>query len=322
MALSYRKKLILAKIEVKSGTAIALAAADAILAKDVEITPLAGDTVSRDLETSFYGHSGDISVGTHQRLAFKVELASSGAAGTAPAWGKLLEGCGMAQAVTEPQEAQGVDPAVPGKVEYTPMSGAEKSLTLSLNIDGQLHTLAGARGSWKLELASNAIPYISFEYTGLWTAPKSAAAVKNPVYGPFKAPLVANAVNTPTLGFFGQADFVMTGLSYDHANNVIYRELIGASNEVVITDRSPTGQITVDAPKVSAINLVDKARSKETGALRLVHGTVSGSIIEISAPKVEITAASYQETDGAWQVQMPLAFVPDAGNDEFKLIAR
>ena len=142
MAIKYRRKLILAKVEGTAGTAEVLAAADAVLASNIELTPLAGDTVSREIEYPYYGNSAQIPVNAHQQLAFRVELAGSGTKDTAPAWGKLLQGCGFAETVERGKD-----------VDYTPITGGEKTMTLSLNIDGQLHTLAGARGTFTAELA-------------------------------------------------------------------------------------------------------------------------------------------------------------------------
>ena len=97
MAKRYRRKVLLVKIEAVAGTAEVLARADAILAVDIERTPVAGDTVSRELERAFYGADEEINVNVHSQIAFGVEIAGSGAAGTAPAWGRLLRACGMAE---------------------------------------------------------------------------------------------------------------------------------------------------------------------------------------------------------------------------------
>ena len=311
MGLRYRRKLLLAKVEATSGTAEALVAADAILAAGIEVTPLAGETTSREIEYAWYGHAGDIPINTHQQIAFKIELAGSGAAGTAPAWGKLLQGCAFAETITAGM-----------KVDYNPITGAEQSLTIGINIDGQLHTLQGSRGTFTLEVNSNGIPYINFTFTGLWTDPSATAAVANPVYAPFKKPLISSNANTPTFEFLGQAGLGLTAFSYDHANSVTHRELINTDNEVLITGRAPTGSVTYDAVAFGTLNPAKKARDGDEGALQVIHGVGAGKIIELNAPKVQLSAPTYSDSDGVWQIQTGMSFVPNAGNDEFKITAR
>ena len=314
MTLKAGQKLLLAKVEATAGTAEVLAAADAILAKDIELTPLAGETVSRDLQRSYHGHRGAIQVNSHQTLNFKVELAGSGTKGTAPAWGKLLQGCGLAETLTSATKA-----------DYSPVSSGEKTLTLALNIDGQLHTLAGARGTFTVELAANQIPTLSFNFTGLWQAPSSTAAVANPNFGGFKLPLPAASAQTGALSFFAQTTLRVSSFTYDHANAITHRDLIGTEDaEVLITDRAPTGSITLDAPTLSDLNLIKNAKDNASGAFSLQHGTADGAIIELAAPKVQATEPSYGEADGVLQLQLSLAFLPNAtaGNDEFTITAR
>ena len=311
MALRYRKKLLLAKIEAVSGTAEALVAADAILAAAIEITPLAGETTSREIEYAYYGHAGDIPINTHQQIAFKIELAGAGGAGDTPAWGKLLQACAFAEVVTANV-----------KVDYNPITGAEKSLTIGINIDGQMHTMQGCRGTFTIDLGVNAIPYINFTFTGLWTDPSSTAAVANPVYNAFKKPQVASNTNTPTFVFLGAAALQLTAFSYDHANTVIHREVIGGENEVLITGRAPTGSVTFDTVAFGTLNPAKKARDGDEGALQIVHGNAAGKIVEFNAPKIQLSAPTYADSEGVWQVRAGMTFVPNAGNDEFKITVR
>lgn len=67
-----------------------------ILLKDVELTPVDGQTVERGLVQPTLGNQGKMLTGNHTKLSFKVEIAGSGAAGTAPRYDALLQGCGLA----------------------------------------------------------------------------------------------------------------------------------------------------------------------------------------------------------------------------------
>lgn len=153
--------------------------------------------------------------------------------------------------------------------------------------------------------------------------PPPAAQVANPDYAPYKMPLVGSSANTPTFTLFGQALDVST-YSYEHGNEVTHRELIGATPEVIITNRAPSFSITADQVAYNTLNLIEKAKDASTGALSIVHGAAAGKIIEIAAPKVQVSAPSFSEADGAWQVQFTLAALPNgaAGNDEIKITTK
>ena len=100
MSLKTRKTIILAKVETTYGTdATPDGTNNAILVTEPTITPLAGSTVSRNNARTYLGNNQHIHVGSHVQCSFKVELAGGGAVDTAPPWGELLEGCGMAETV-------------------------------------------------------------------------------------------------------------------------------------------------------------------------------------------------------------------------------
>lgn len=100
MALLNRKRTLLAKIETVYGTDSApTGAANAILCRNLDITPLEGQTVSRDLVRPFYGNSEQLPTSMYVKASFEVEMAGSGTAGVAPAWGPLLRACGFAETI-------------------------------------------------------------------------------------------------------------------------------------------------------------------------------------------------------------------------------
>lgn len=312
-ALIWRKKVLLAKIEATSGTAEAPgAAADAILATDVELTPIAGDSVSRELDRAHHGASPTIPTGVHAEISFSVEYASSGAAGTAPAWGKLLRACGMSETV-----------AAGATVTYVPVSASEPSLTIVLLVDGTKQVLAGCRGTWSLDLTPGQVPRIRFTFRGSYADPSDEALPTDAAYAAWKDPVPVSDAGTPTFELHGETGLVMSAASIEYGSNVVWRDAVGA-NEAVITGREVTGQLTIDAVTVATLAAVKRARDRTTGALKIVHGVGAGKIIELSAPKVELGTPSSQESDGIWQMQAPIVLLPnaDAGNDEIKIVAK
>lgn len=98
MALAMRKRVILVKPETTYGTDSA-PTTEAILCSNLTLTPLDGSSVSRDFIRPYFGSSGEIRVENFTRVSFDVELAGSGTAGTAPAWGHLLKSCNFSETI-------------------------------------------------------------------------------------------------------------------------------------------------------------------------------------------------------------------------------
>lgn len=310
MALKFRKKVILAAVESTYGTdAAPTGAANAIQTSNLEIQPLEGDVVSRNTDRPTLGNELQIHVGTHVMCSFNVEIAGGGAVDTAPAYGPLLKAAAWAETVTASTS-----------VEYDPVSSNEDSATLYIHLDGQKHALVGARGSVSLSLDPRGIPQYSFTFTGLWADPASVAD-PTPDYTAFQTPLAVTNDNTTTFTLHGTTPNVL-GFSYDHANEVVYRNVVGEES-VQIVDRAPAGQITIEAPPLSTKNWFTDAKANTTGALQIVHGTTAGNIVQLDAPTVQVLNPRYGESDGIRTIQMDLSFIPSAsGDDEFKITTK
>src|SRR4051812_24601894 len=96
----WRLMVLLAKVEGAYATDPTLTgAANAILAKNISVKPMEGQDVSRDLIRPYLSNQGTIPTGLHVVIDFDTEIAGSGVAGTAPAWGVLMRGAGCAQVI-------------------------------------------------------------------------------------------------------------------------------------------------------------------------------------------------------------------------------
>lgn len=309
MALLKRKAAVLAKIEGTYGTdAVPTGAANAILVSDVDIAPMEMKTVDRANIRPFLGNNEQLPTGLFTKIDFTCEAAGSGAAGTVPAWGPLLRMCGFAEANT---------PGV--KTEYAPVSGGFEAGTIYMNLDGVLHKLTGARGTVSFDFTRDDRPKMQFSFTGLFNAVADAVAPTLTLTA-WKVPLAVNRTNTPTLTLHGAAGRVHS-LSCEMANNIVYREMIGAANgEILITDRKPAGSILMEAVTVASKDWWSSIRNITTGALQLIHGTVAGNKVQIDAPNVQLLNPKYQDQDGIAMLQCGLVFAPGAsGNDEIKV---
>lgn len=304
MALKWRKTVILAKLETTYGTdASPTGAANAIQISEATVTPLAGDEVERGLMRETLGADPSIPVNSHVTCQFTVEIAGSGTAGTAPAFGPLLRACAMAEVIDA-----GVD------VAYSPVSEDEESASLYFHKDGNLFKLIGARGNVTAELNANNLPVLNFSFTGLWTVPSAAAMPTSPDFSAFIAPLTVNKANTPTFTLHGFSA-VMTAFSFDLGNVINHRDRVNSA-EVNFSDRKMSGSVTIEEPPIASKNFYAIAKAATLDALQLVHGTVAGNIVTIDMPKVQLKSPTQSNEDGDVMLGMSLTPTADAGDDE------
>ena len=99
MALLTRKRVILIEAENSYSIAPTMVAADAVLVRDLSITPQSSDVVSRELIRPYLGASEQLLANTRVECTFAVELCGSGTAGEAPRYGDALKACGMSETV-------------------------------------------------------------------------------------------------------------------------------------------------------------------------------------------------------------------------------
>ncbi|WPY94676.1 hypothetical protein T8T21_00695 [Limimaricola variabilis] len=305
--IKWRSKILLFKLEATYGAdATPTGAANGILATEVKLTPMEGQDVSRDLETPWLGAQPTIPADLHAKLSFRVELEPSGTAGTAPAWGGLIRACAMAETIVAATS-----------VTYNPVTDAHESGTFYLWLGATLQKIKGARGNCMLKVDASGIPYLEFEFTGLWAAPEEAAR-DTPTLTGFEKPQVASNANTP--GFtVGATPLVLRSFQLDFGNQVEPRFLIGAEN-VVITDKAEAIQMTVEAVPLTTLDPFALAASQAATALELVHGTTAGRIVTLAVPAMQMQRPQApQQAQGI--VEWPLRAVPlpQAGNDQFTL---
>lgn len=307
MSLRFRKKVLLAKIETTYGTdATPTGAANAMLASNISIQPMEGSDAERGHDQPFLGNDGTIPYDLHSRMTFQVELAGSGTAGTAPAWGPLLRACGAAETI-----------AASTSVTYNPISDGFESATIYLNIDGTLYALLGARGTATFRVNASAIPVIEFEFTGLWTKPV-ASALPTADVSAFQKPLVGSAANTPTFTIDGTGH-VMRNFALVLGNEVEARFLIGAE-AIEIIDRAETLETQIEAVALSTLDPFALARDQGTVAVSLVHGKTAGSIATIAVPNAQVQRpGSPVEAQGIKEWPLNFAPKPVTGNDQWTL---
>ncbi|CAD7055455.1 hypothetical protein RHAB21_00721 [Pseudorhizobium halotolerans] len=305
----WRNRALLAKIEDTYGVdAAPTGAANAIVATNVNLEPLLGEDVSRDLVLPYMGHQGVLHVANYARLSFEVEIAGAGAAGTAPAYGPLLRSAGMAEVI-----AAGVD------VQYTPISGDFEAATLWFNGDGVRHALLGARATFTMSLAPRQIPRFAFTYTGL-LGTVTDEALPAQTLAAWQTPVPVNKANT-TFSLHGLATAGVEGITMDVGGQIEPRMLINHES-IQQVDRQMTGSAIMDAVSLAEKNWFQIAQAHTKGALLATHGLTAGNIVEFEGPAVQIGRPTYGESQRILNNTLPLMFTPIAGNDEFKITVK
>ena len=306
MALT-RKRLILVKKESTYGTDSTPAGTDALLVRNLEITPIEADVVSRELIQPFLGNSPQLIANTRVSLTFQVELAGSGTAGTAPRYGAVLQACGFSETIVATTS-----------VTYAPVSASFSSATIYFNNDGILHKATGCRGSFVLNAEVGQIPTIDFTMIGVYNAPTDTAA-PSVTYSNQASPLIFKQGNTSSFQFFSYSGCLQS-VSFDVANETVYRELVGCTKEVLITDRAPNGTVMIEAVALATKDFFNIAQTETTGNLTFLHGTTAGNRVTFTAGQCDISNPSYGDQDGIQMLNIPYVAVPTtAGNDELSI---
>lgn len=308
MPLLLRKRLILIETEATYGTDPTPDGADAVLVRDLNITPLQSDVVSRDLVRPYLGASEQLLANTRVECTFSVELAGSGTVATAPAYGKALKACGLSETI-----AAGVS------VTYAPVSASFSSVTIYYNIDGVLHKVTGARGTFTLNGSVGEIPTIDFTFTGIYNTPTDTAA-PTPTYANQATPVIFKNGNTDGFELLSYAGCLQS-VSFDIGNTLVYRELINCTKQTLITDRRSTGSVTLEAVTMATKNYFTAALTDSSlGNLLFQHGQTPGNIVDFASTKIDIGDVSYGDQDGIAMLTIPYTAVPTATGNEFSIV--
>tara|TARA_R100001440_G_scaffold21503_1_gene35462 strand:- start:560 stop:1489 length:930 start_codon:yes stop_codon:yes gene_type:complete len=307
MALLTRKRVILIEAESSYGTDPTPTASDVVLVRDLSITPQSSDVVSRDVVRPFLGAFQQLLANTSVDVTFSVELAGSGAAGTAPRYGAALKACGLSETVSSGTS-----------VTYAPVSSSFSSVTIHYNTDGVRHKITGARGSFTINASVGEIPTIEFSFQGIYNAPDDSA-LPSVTYGNQATPLIFKNGNTSGFQLLSHAGSLMS-VSMDCGNELAYRELVGGTKEVLLVNRSSSGSVSLEAVALSSKDFFAAALAETTGNLQFLHGTAAGNKVQFTSSKVDIGDVNYGEQDGIQMLEIPYTLVPSTAGDEFSLI--
>lgn len=204
---------------------------------------------NRELYTAFLGSSDEIPGPRVQEIEFEIELAGSGTPGTPPPWGKLLRACQFSETIIAGEDA---------RVEYHPVSAPGESVVMRFWADGVAYIGRGSRGTVSFDLTAYQIPRARFRFMGFDVVREQAAALQpaSP-FSVWKQPILPSQANSARMrlgsgtsytgagGLSGGTLYNTKGLTLDMGHTLTYDPIIGAE-KVVVTDRNPTGQATLE----------------------------------------------------------------------------
>lgn len=303
----WKRKVLTLKTEGTPGTdSTPSASSNAVIARNVRLTPLEQEGEERELDVSYVGHKGRILAGAMVKLAFDVELAGSGTAGTAPRYGDAIKACGFSETVVADTS-----------VTYAPVNpGSETPCTIYLFIDGKRWKMLYSLGNMELTLPRGKIPLLSFSMQGIYAA-CADVSFPSPTYAAAKPLAVTNA-NTPTCSLHSYSG-KFSEVKVATGNALVYRNLIGAES-MRLVDRKMTGSVKLEDELVATKGWEAIMRAGTTGALSVVHGATAGNIVTVGAPYCQLDAPSVDGEDNIGMNGMNLMLLPSAsGNDEFSL---
>ena len=306
-----RSKFLIAKIETTYGTdPTPVAGTNAIQVTSLELTPIESDNVQPASYQGFIGNStrGTLVANKRVSVTFDVELGGSGAAGTAPAFGPLLQAAGMSEVIVSSTS-----------VTYAGVSSSFSSATLYCFYDGTRHKITGARGTVTFNMTAGQFPTASFQFIGIYNAPDGTAVSGTFTVANQAAALEVNDTNVTTCTFHGVSSARLESIDLAMNNELLYKET-ASNQEVHITDRKPGGTAVIEAPVIGTTDYFAKAAASATAATTIVLGATSGNIVTLGIPQTDITGISYGDTNGIIALSMPyLALPTTAGNNAVSL---
>ena len=301
-----KKTLVAAKKESSYASAATLAGTDAVLCTDVSLEPVTSTVLDRNTIDGKFGSRPFIQTNTHVSLNLTVEATPSGTQGQSPDYKDLLLGCGLIETSTASQNV------------FAPETDLETadSLTIGVYIDGSLHKLTGARGSFTYQIEAGDTPKFVFNFLGLYNAP-SATTILNPTYSQLD-PKVANSTNTTAFQLHSYAGSLQS-FSFEQNNNLYYSELVSSSKKVRITDRASSGSVSIESVGLGTKNFYEIVNSTATGNLTHQHGQTAGNKITFTASTTQLETIAQGENVGYQMLDIGYRALPNSGDDEFEL---
>jgi len=304
-----RRRVMAAKIEDTPGTAEALSASEAAFnvfepqtQPNVEFNERDGQGATSPLAGVPGARGG--------QATFAVEVVGSGSVGApVPAWAStFLPACGL------------YDDSDIFKLDSRPPEAAgsnAKTLTIGVYEDGLLKVLRGCMGNAVMRFTAGRPARIEFTFTGLWVQPSDVALLAPNYPSTLPRRFASSAL---TIGSWTPK---VAEVTVDLGNEVVLREdatdLTGYHSAVIV-NRRVTGTLNPESTLIaSADPHADWLNPTERALLlRLGVGSADGNLIQLDAPKFQLTNVQGGDRGGVGihELSFQLNRSADAGEDE------
>lgn len=312
MSLLTRNELILAKTETTYNTdSVPTAALNAV---QVANPSWATEGLRMNERNTIHGTIGTrqhIYGGNLKTVSFDIELKGSGAAGTAPEFGPLIEACGFAETVVASTSVT-YDPTSPTA------ASPHDSITIYYFQDGLRHVITGCRGTMTGVIETGNMAMLSFTFTGHSGAPTDVA-LPTPTLDATEPVAVRNASFTVD----GYAACV-NNLSFDVGSSLILPSCMNDADgygEVSINGRDVMGTFDPEMTLVATQDFYGKFVAGTKMALTTgVLGTTAGNQVQLDMAQTYYRDIAPGDKDGIRTYEIPYGAVETTGDDEMSLI--
>lgn len=202
----------------------------------------------------------------------------------------------------------------PTGIRYAPVSDGFESATLYMYLDGTLHKMTAAQGTFSIKAQAGQFGMVDFTFTGQYVDPIDAEMPANPIYETTKPPVFELAKLR-----VDSEDITVDNFSFDQNNTISPR--VDANNSdgysgTRVTARAPKGGVDPEATKMGDYNFYAKMAAASSMLMSCRFGKNNGNIIWVKAPKVQYSGLTYKDRDGIRVYDVGLSFGRDQGNDE------
>lgn len=295
-------------------------AADGLLAYDSAV-PISLDISRIELRPhgASFTHRSDIIAQRVAKLRFRCMLQGSGTAGDATIVGykgfdALLQGCG----VTSTDAG--------ATLSYTPAAiSALKSVAIRINMNGVVHTVQGAYGTFSSSGDPRNGNAVDFEFTGLYEAPLALTDQFDLWDGGAQRALGFLNLQSSTINNGSAYTEVLK--SYRFAMNATIEPIDDANSAtgmwgLVYADRAPTLNVVVGLDTDSGANIAypewfANCFAGTTHAVAWTQGTVSGNKWTQSFPTVQVVNVTPQASGAHRSISIDYKVQHATDNTEF-----
>lgn len=284
---------LFSKQEVTYGTDPTIAVTDAVLCSDVTNTPINGTFVERaNYRGGLFGARPQVPVNLHQQITFTCELTGTNEVTTPipPPIGVQLESCGMIKTETPGTDVQ---------YDLEPDPNNHLSDRSELYNATNKWTFPGSRGTFTANFPENNFPTLAFTKMARYVTPAATAAPGAGDFNLWLPPTAVSELFTTTCTLDGVAFEHITS-SFDFGANVVAKDRPNVGENIIITDISGSGTISMVLQGIDAKNWVDEAIANQKLMTLVITQTNPSAnwTMTMTCPQIQITGYGNGDSNG------------------------